>query len=335
MRPTEKIKRFFDRAGISTNSEMDEKVFDKVLAAYKETNSAAVRPKIGRIIMRSKITKLAAAAVIIIAAVIGMDRFRISIIGTRVAWADVAKRLEKVNSYQARARRSLTEVGQDEPFYQCDVWRYFSPNYGSLEESYVDDKLVMQAYCSISKMSALIVFPLDRVYCRFDLNDELLSLVEYINPANTDGIMKLFGSERCINLGGRKIDGVETEGFEVKDVKIFSQVPQWLLRPENINISLWVDKNTLLPVRIEGEGFVKGLMTRFKNVSYKEVMYDIEYDAKIDSNIFEPNIPEDYKLIDPAKITEKAELGILGILPFSVAIVTYKYFKEKKFNKDK
>jgi len=87
----------------------------------------------------------------------------------------------------------------------------------------------------------------------------------------------------------------------------------------------------LLPTRLEGEGFVgKGLMTGFKDFRYKEVMYDIEYDVEIDDSIFEPNIPDDYILIDPAETAEKAELVMLGILPFSAVIVTYKHFKKKK-----
>ncbi|MHC4426592.1 MAG: hypothetical protein ACYSYV_10910 [Planctomycetota bacterium] len=279
--------------------------------------------------MKSKVSKIAAAAVTIIV-IIGLHQFNSSIKGTSVAWADVAERLGKVSSYKAKARRVHTEVGQEEPFFQGEILRYFSPDYGSVEESYDDGELVMLAYCSISEKAALIVFPLNKVYCRFELNEELLSLVEYVNPANTDGIVKLFGSERCTRLGSREIDGVTTEGFEVKDVKLFSGVPRFLLHVEDLNIRLWVNEETLLPTRIEGEGFV-WLMTGF-NFKYEEVMYDIEYDAEIDESIFDPNIPDDYMLIDPANIAEKAELTMLGIVPFSATIIAYKHFKKKRRN---
>ncbi|MHC4655347.1 MAG: hypothetical protein ACYS91_10060, partial [Planctomycetota bacterium] len=227
----------------------------------------------------------------------------------------------------------LTEVGQEEPFFEGEILRYFRPDYGSVEESYDDGKLVMQAYCSMSEKAVLIVFTGNKVYCRFDFNEELMSLVEFANPANTDGIMKLFGSERCTRLGSKEIDGVRTEGFEVKDVKIFSQVPRFLLHVEDINIRLWVNEETLLPTIIEGEGFFTGLMTLFKNCRYEEVMYDIEYDAEIEESIFDPNIPDDYILIDPASITGKAELTMLGIIPFSAVTITYKHFKKKRRGK--
>lgn len=287
-------------------------------------------PEILKQIMKCRITKFAAASVFIVV-ITGLHQFSNSIRSTSIAWADVAQKLEKVSSYKAQARRVLTEAGQEEPFFQCEIFRYFSPAYGSIEKSYVDDELVMLAYCSISKKLALIVLPLDKVYYRFDLNEDLLSLIKYINPANIDGIIKLFGSEKCSRLGSRNIDGVTSEGFEIKDVNIFSHVPRFLLRPEDINIRLWVNEETLLPIKIEGDGFIgKGLMTGFKNFRYKEVMYDIEYDVEIDESIFEPNIPDDYMLIDPADIAEKAELVMLGILPVSAVTITYKHFNKRR-----
>ena len=330
MKPTNKIERLVEQNRYKASPETYDKTLGSFMQAvdnYNKQKSTSADSHISQTIM--KITKFAAAA-IFIAIIIGLHQFSSSIRGTSIVWADVAKRLEKVSSYKAQAHRVFTEVGQEEPFFQCDILRYFCPNYGSIEESYVDDELVMLGYCSISEKAALVVFPLDKVYCRFDLNKELLSLVEYINPTNSDGLMKLFGSERCTKLGSREIDGVTTEGFEVKDVKIFSQVPRWLFRPKDINIRLWVNEETLLPTSIEGEGLVgKGIMTGFKDIRYKEVMYDIEYDVDIDESIFDPNIPDDYKLIDPNNIAEKAELGMLCIVPFGAIIVAYKHFKKR------
>ena len=331
MRPAENIKRRVKNARIIINPEIKKTALKELideLEKPKMIRSAGTKPNMWRIIMKSRITKIAAAMIILV--IIVLHQFNSSINGTSIVWADVAERLEKVSSYKAQARRALTETGQEEPFFECDIMRYFSPGHGSVEESYEDGKLVMLAYCSISEKAALIVFPQNKMYWRFDLNEELLSVVEYINPANTEGIMKLFGSERCTRLGSREIDGVIAEGFEVKDVKIFSQVPRFLLHPQDVNIRLWVNEETLLPIRIEGEGFVgRGLLTGFKEFTYREVMHNIEYDVEIDESIFDPNIPADYILIDPASITEKAGLVMLGILPFSAVMIAYKHFKKK------
>jgi hypothetical protein len=335
MRPADNLSKSFKELHVPTSRQLDESVYSEISRAVEKTvDRKPEKAGLGifRAIFKARIIRLTATAILIVA-IIGLHQFRNSIKGTSIVWADVAERLEKVRSYKAKARRVHTKVGQEGPFFEGDILRYFHPDYGSVEESYDDGKLVMLAYCSISEKAAIAVFPENKVYCRIDLNEELLSLVEYTNPANTDGIMKEFGTERCVRLGRREIDGVRTEGFEVKDVKLLSGVPEFLLHVEDINIRLWVDEETLLPVRIEGEGFFTGLMTLFKNCRYEEVMYDIEYDAEIDESIFEPNIPDDYMLIDPADITVKAELVMLGILPFSVVGIVYKHFKKKRRSK--
>ncbi|MCP4609340.1 MAG: hypothetical protein GY845_11570 [Planctomycetes bacterium] len=334
MRPSDNIEKLINMLRVEPRTEMSKRNLDDALAAHKRViGSAPSRPTIWRIIMKSGITKIAAAVIVL--GIIGLHLFSNSINGTSVVWADVAKRLEKVSSYKAKADRALTETGQEEPFFECEILRYFSPDYGSVEESYEDGELVMLAYCSISEKAAIFLLSDIKMYFRFDLNEELMSLVEYINPANTDGIMKLFGSDRCTRLGSRDIDGVMTEGFEVKDVKLFSQVPRFLLRPEDINIRIWVNNETLLPVRIEGEGLVRrGIMTGFKEFRYKEVMHSIEYDVEIDESIFEPNIPDDYILIDPANTAEKAELGLLCILPFNVVLIAYEHIKKRRNGKE-
>ncbi len=100
MRPTDDIKKFFDNAGLSTNPQTDKAILDKVLQACEQTqnkSSAIYSLNKWRIIMKSKITKLAVAAVIIIAVLIGINQFGGSIDGTTVAWAEVLHRLNDVN----------------------------------------------------------------------------------------------------------------------------------------------------------------------------------------------------------------------------------------------
>jgi hypothetical protein len=79
MKPVNDLEKFFKNAAIHTNPKMDEAVFEKVLTAQEqtiETGSAQCEPKVWRIIMGSRMTKLAAAAVLIV------------IIGALVYWSD-------------------------------------------------------------------------------------------------------------------------------------------------------------------------------------------------------------------------------------------------------
>jgi hypothetical protein len=309
MRPAENIKRLIQNARIQINPEVKTSALEELINELESstiTGLTGTQRNIWRIIMKSKITRWAAAA-IFVAVIIGLHQFRISIDGTSIVWADVAERLEKVSSFKARAHRVFTEVGKDEPILKCDVFRYFSPVHGSMERQYIDGKLEMLSYGLFSEKLIIFVLPQSKQYFRLEINEEILSIIEYMNPANTNGIMKLFGSERCTKLGKREIDGVITEGFEVKNVKVFSRIPKFLFQFRNMDMRSWVNPETLLPVEAEMEGLVgKGLLTGFKDLYAKEVVYDVEYDVEIDESIFEPNIPDDYTLIDPANIAEKS-----------------------------
>jgi hypothetical protein len=73
MRPADDIRRFIDKAAVSTNPQADKAVLDVVLAARQKAIdkiSAATRPSLRSIIMRSPITRLAAAAVVVVAVVL-------------------------------------------------------------------------------------------------------------------------------------------------------------------------------------------------------------------------------------------------------------------------
>ncbi|MHC4755967.1 MAG: hypothetical protein ACYTBP_12580, partial [Planctomycetota bacterium] len=70
MKPTDNdIKKLADKAAVNINTEIDNKVFNKILAAAQNETKipAKSKPAIWRTIMKNKITKLAAAAVVAIA----------------------------------------------------------------------------------------------------------------------------------------------------------------------------------------------------------------------------------------------------------------------------
>ncbi len=70
MKPAKNIEKLIKNIDIDTNAKMDKAVLDNVLKAFEHTKkekSAKLEPNIWKIIMKSRITKLAAAAVIIVA----------------------------------------------------------------------------------------------------------------------------------------------------------------------------------------------------------------------------------------------------------------------------
>ena len=86
MRPRENIEKLIKDVELDTNAERDKAVLDDVLNALEDSKqlalskvegkkSAVIEPNIWRTIMKSPITKLAAAAVVVIAVLIGIEMF--------------------------------------------------------------------------------------------------------------------------------------------------------------------------------------------------------------------------------------------------------------------
>jgi hypothetical protein len=84
-------KQFLDQLRDKSAKEFE------VFAAESKTNSKTTI-SIWRTIMKSRITKFAAAAAIIVAVVIGISHFGISIDGTNIAFADVLQQIRKATS---------------------------------------------------------------------------------------------------------------------------------------------------------------------------------------------------------------------------------------------
>jgi hypothetical protein len=89
MRPADNTDKLFKKLRLKASAQLDDRVHSDIARALDkstETRPAASQPNIWRVIMKSKIPRLAAAAVIVIAAIIGIKGFN----GT-AAWADVVK----------------------------------------------------------------------------------------------------------------------------------------------------------------------------------------------------------------------------------------------------
>ena len=76
MSSAEKIKRLFAKSGVTVNSKVDDRIINDALTAFDKFEKAepiSAEPNIWRMIIKSRITKLAAAAVIVIAVVLSIS----------------------------------------------------------------------------------------------------------------------------------------------------------------------------------------------------------------------------------------------------------------------
>jgi len=98
MRPAENIEKLIKRLRYKTSDETHDRVFDNVMQALdkkQEHKSGVTTPELWRTIMNNKMIKLATAAAIIIAALIGFHAFSGSA-GT--VYADVVEQLQKART---------------------------------------------------------------------------------------------------------------------------------------------------------------------------------------------------------------------------------------------
>lgn len=137
MRPAENIKKLIQGASIKTNPKVNKAVLNSLfdeLDKSKERSSATLQPNIWRMIMKSRITKFAVAAAIIIAAVLTINTFHksIPVISTASAaqvLTEAAKAVENVRSIHIKARmRTLPGdnfglIGLEFDFVPIEMWK--------------------------------------------------------------------------------------------------------------------------------------------------------------------------------------------------------------------
>ena len=118
MEPADKIKKLINKSDAETTVEVDNKILAGArehLEKLREKNLAAGQPGIWRVIVKSPIARLAAAAVVVIAAIIGI--YQITAPG--IAWADVAERFRTVPFFSATIY--MKQDALEEP-RQLELW---------------------------------------------------------------------------------------------------------------------------------------------------------------------------------------------------------------------
>jgi hypothetical protein len=139
MTTSEDIEKFIKKTGLETKTEMNEVVRNRIFRAFeksKQTKSAPTEPNIWRIIMKSRITKLAAAVVIIIAAVMATSLWERST-PTAYAVEQTVEAMRKVTT----VRCVVTTITGE----QIKMWIKVNPETGENDHYYMDspDKTVV------------------------------------------------------------------------------------------------------------------------------------------------------------------------------------------------
>ena len=237
--------------------------------------------RIWRIFMKSRITKLAAVAVIIIALLIGINQFGGSFDMTGVAWGEVAKKVEQIESFIFQQRISINGM----PEGTTELTTYVSSDYGLRQDAYMNGQVIGISYIPLEGTIITQVMPNEKKYRRVSTTEELVRKTH--DQANPKGMIKEFMSFEHTELGRKIVDGVEAEGIEVNDSNFLNAVF------ESAVGRLWVDVETDLPLQTEIEG-----VSGNGSIEIKIVAYDFDWDADPKPSVFELDIPDDYTLLE-------------------------------------
>ncbi len=263
MRPADdNIEELLNKMQFKASDQTHKKILHETLKAHDQTKNqepTQVQPVLWRIIMKSKLTKLATAAVIIIAVMIVIQQFGGSIDGASVVWADVLEQISEVRPY---ACRMTFDFDGDKP----DVsYRVIYKNL-SVRREERDDGSILIFDMSQKPVNILILWPDKKLARESVLSDR--------GPIKDPDVLRMItnrqnGTEE--DLGLSEING--------KSVKVFHSPD------EHNEFTVWADVETNLPVRVE---------LRQSSSSRTIIMEDFEFVIEFDESLFDTTAPEDY-----------------------------------------
>lgn len=246
----------------------------------KQTDTLSIR----RTIMKSRITKLAAAAVIIIAVTFGLFEF-IGTGGTSgVVWAEVAQKVQASRGVIFRSRDLAPDSRDGGPDYTMN----YSSNTQLRLDSYKGDQIIKTIYDDFNTKTVILVDHGHKSYVKMTFEqmeqDDL-----WRDPKS---FVQRFLSHEHKELGQKTVEGVLCEGIETTDPVFFGTDHP----VDSLMARVWVSVETGYPVQFEGE-----IIRNNGQIRLAIVVDQFQWDVELDESMFEPNIPADYIDISPGE----------------------------------
>ncbi len=241
-------------------------------------------------IIRSKLPKLAAAAVIVIAVTIGLN-----ITGKDgVAWGQLVERVEKIKTVAYQMQMKMKGLGAVPKGQTVNIDLAAKQSYerGFYMDGVAhgpDKDSTIKAWVLFEQNTIVSVIPEKKRYMKVKLTGELLEQMKKESGDPREMLRQTMEYDYT-ELGRDTINGITVEGIEVTDPAMGAGMF------DTIVARLWCDVKTDLPV----------LMTMKGSASNGEIVLDItlddfNWDVEIAPAELEPNIPADYKLLAEAE----------------------------------
>ena len=281
MKPRETVEEAIRRKlRFTAASTLRDRWRKEVLQAQEElvkTSRVRREPTLRSTIMRNSYVKLALAAVVILAVVLGVFEFLSPGGKSGVVWAEVLTKVEQVPVVIFDMTMEFDEHGET---LVMPSKNYIAADSRWRSDTFRDGKLMRISYRLPRKNVAYGILVDRKQYWRRDVSYDQAALGREPDDPRT-WLKRLLSGDDYTKLGRTTIDGVVVEGIEGHRLESGGETV----------MRVWVDVETNLPVRIEMKGMEGGRMMKL-------VMENFEWDAPLDESLFEPNIPADYTPVE-------------------------------------
>lgn len=286
MKSPENIEKLIMNAEIHSNPDVNQAVLENLKKEFdvleEEQKAPVTPPNIRRIFMKSSITKIAAAAVIISAVGFGLFEFIDTDIKSGVIWADVAR---KVQASRGVVFCTTEHIVPDTYDQESDFNMQYCTSTQSRLDEYEGGEIIKTIWGNCNTKTAILVDHYHKSYVKMILET---TMPDRLQTADPNTWIQKFLSCPYKKLGQKTIDGVLCEGIETTDPAFYGGGNP----PETPVARLWVSVETGYPVQLEGERVYDGQRHTF-------VQDQFQWDVELDKSLFDPKIPNGYIDISP------------------------------------
>lgn len=289
MKSEDQIKRLAKNIRIEPDATVDEHVLASAKSALakstKKRDAVSMRRlSIWRTIMRNPITKLAAAAAIVIGVFVLTFFFMKT--GENVVLADVLARVEKARAFMYKMEMTTTILANSPRKQRIRGTAIISKEYGmkaqiEITDPSIGEAMIHQMYLLLDQKLMLTLIPEKKKYMRMELDDELLASKKKENNDPREMLKQILAC-KYTELGRSEINGIEVEGFKTTDPNFASGAV------DEVEMTLWVDIKTWLPVLWEMDIKKNGVM------EIHIIISDYQWGIPVVASDFKPVIPADY-----------------------------------------
>ena len=285
MRPTDKIKNMFQKLHTPTSSQLDDKIHEEIVRACGQTNkNIPAKPVLWRIIMESKISKYAAAVIVIAAIFLS---YYISPTEKVYAFGQTIDAFKDVKTVHLLAR--------DWHNVKFEMWIQLNPKTG------------MPDYCRKYNPTSdnLAISRPDKSY---QYNKRANQVQINSGKLFSIGVAPAYIFEQLVKYSKMKDSGIEVEISNEYDSELGKDVVLAIAKTPMESWKITIDAKTKLPISFHSlNDKIKSMGTIFKDVD------KIEYNVELPKGIFDFEMPENARIIDHdlnGKILNDPQYGI-------------------------